>query len=53
MMGGVRVADADRVLDLISEGGSVRHFFGNGAERMFIQSRKHQPGAPAGSSGMP
>ncbi len=35
-MGGIIVTDADRVLDIISEGGSGYHFFGKGAERLVI-----------------
>lgn len=37
VMGGIVVTDADRVLDVIAEGGSGYHFFGKGAERLVIE----------------
>jgi len=40
-IGGVSVTDADRVLNVIAEGGSGYHFFGKGAERTVIH--RHCP----------
>ncbi len=37
LVGGVRVDDPDRVLDVIAEAGSGFHFFDQGAERIVIQ----------------
>lgn len=37
VLGGITVTDPDRVLDVISEGGSGYHFFGKGAERTAIE----------------
>lgn len=39
-MGGIIVTDADRVLNIISEGGSGYHFFGKGAERLVIKNEE-------------
>ncbi len=36
-LGGIRVTDADRVLNVIAEAGSGYHFFGKGAERVAIK----------------
>ncbi|OPY91046.1 MAG: hypothetical protein A4E72_00324 [Syntrophus sp. PtaU1.Bin208] len=36
-LGGIRVTDADRVLNVIAEAGSGYHFFGKGAERVSIE----------------
>jgi len=38
VLGGITVTDPDRVLDVISEGGSGYHFFGKGAERTAIEA---------------
>jgi uncharacterized protein (DUF4213/DUF364 family) len=38
VLGGVRVNDPDRVLDVISEAGSGYHFFEKGADRIVIQA---------------
>jgi uncharacterized protein (DUF4213/DUF364 family) len=37
LVGGVRVADPDRVLDITAEAGSGFHFFDKGADRIVIQ----------------
>jgi uncharacterized protein (DUF4213/DUF364 family) len=37
IIGGVRVVEPDRVLDIIAEGGSGFHFFDKGADRIVIQ----------------
>jgi uncharacterized protein len=37
VLGGVMVNEADRVLDVIAEGGSGYHFFGKGAEKIVIR----------------
>lgn len=37
MLGGVKVTEPDRVLDVIVEGGSGYHFFEKGADRILIQ----------------
>ena len=39
MAGGILVTDADRLLDIISEGGSGYHFFGRYAERIIIKNK--------------
>lgn len=39
MVGGIVVTDADKTLDLISEGGSGYHFFGKTAERTVVRKR--------------
>lgn len=39
MVGGILVTDADRLLDIIAEGGSGYHFFGRYAERIIIKNR--------------
>lgn len=39
VLGGIRVTDAGRVLDVIAEAGSGYHFFGKGAERIVIRKR--------------
>ena len=38
VLGGITVTDPDRVLNVISEGGSGYHFFGKGAERTAIEA---------------
>lgn len=40
MLGGIQVTDADRLLDIISEGGSGYHFFGKYADRTVIRKRR-------------
>ncbi len=37
--GGILVTDADRLLDIIAEGGSGYHFFGRYAERIIIKNK--------------
>lgn len=39
MVGGILVTDADRLLDIIAEGGSGYHFFGRYAERIIIKNK--------------
>ncbi len=39
VLGGIRVTDAGRVLNVIAEAGSGYHFFGKGAERIVIRKR--------------
>ena len=46
ILGGVRVIDPDRVLDMIAEAGSGFHFFDKGADRIVIRA----PSALSGSS---
>jgi len=43
IIGGVRVTEPDRVLDIIAEGGSGFHFFDKGAERIVIQQLQAPP----------
>jgi uncharacterized protein (DUF4213/DUF364 family) len=43
VVGGVLVTDADRVLDVIAEGGSGYHFFEKGAERLTISIPSPNP----------
>lgn len=38
VLGGIIVTDPDKVLDIISEGGSGYHFFGKSAERLIIRN---------------
>lgn len=39
VLGGVRVTDAHRLLDMLAEGGSGYHIFGRAAERVVMKSR--------------
>ena len=40
ILGGIRVTDADRFLDVLAEGGSGYHFFGKSAQKIVLRSRR-------------
>ena len=53
VLGGVRVSDADALLDCLAEGGSGYHFFGKSATRVTLRAEARQPGRLPGSSVCP
>jgi len=51
VLGGVRVTDADALLDCLAEGGSGYHFFGRSAERVTLHTPATPDRRPAGRRG--
>lgn len=53
VLGGVRVNDAEALLDCLAEGGSGYHFFGKSATRVTLRAEARQPGRLSDSSFCP